>query len=126
MEGADVALLISHDQDRGLTHGNVFDHIVARLGQLLDPPDVEPDLLEDMLPLQLKLLRRGEDLGGERFPVEMRILVVPLRAVRPAVSRCPSAVWRRVCHALPPCIPLIHEDSGPLYAKPSPKKTPQG
>ena len=65
MEGPDLLVLAANDQDRRLADGDVADHVVAGLGDVLDAPNVDPGPAEYLLAFELEVFRRDVRLGRE-------------------------------------------------------------
>ncbi|MNT98511.1 hypothetical protein D3C72_2411110 [compost metagenome] len=64
MHGADLALLVAHHDDLGVTDRQFLDEVVARIGDLFHAADLQPCLLEDLGLLALVVL--GRDIGLDR------------------------------------------------------------
>ena len=57
MERVDLTILATNNQNRGVTDGKVFDKIIPRLRNLLDPADIEPRFAKDPGAFLLKIFR---------------------------------------------------------------------
>src|SRR3954469_2069871 len=82
VEGADHAVLAPHDDDRGVEELQLAGEVAARLGHTLDPPDVEPGLLEDVLALFLVELFGNAVLERHRTSAQFGMSIGPMSTCR--------------------------------------------
>src|SRR6185436_11018786 len=66
VKGADLAVLVAHDDDRCLRDGELLGEVAAAARELLDAAEIEPRALPDRVALELvELGRRGVAVGDE-------------------------------------------------------------
>src|SRR5262249_19727086 len=76
-EGADLAVAVAHDDDRRACGVELLREVAADAGELLDPAEVQPGLLEDGLALELVPLGRGGVGVGRRTRAQLGVVLGP-------------------------------------------------
>src|SRR6185312_2986686 len=78
VEGADYVVLAAHDDYRGVEKPQLPSEVAAGLRHSLDPADVQPGLLEDVVAFLLVEIGRHAVLERDRAPAEFGIGIRPM------------------------------------------------